>query len=249
MIEIKHRFSSEVLRTVDADTLNGADLSGADLKYADLSRADLRGADLYGADLSGADLSGADLKYAGLRGADLRTADLREANLCGADIYGANLYGANLKDADLRDANLCGADLKYANLRDATLNGANLCGADLSGCGGLPTAASWVKHCEHDAVGIIVYKAIGNTDYATPARWAFEPGSFLTEVVNTCRTVPCGSGVSVANNMTWCRQNYPDAVIWRCHIDWIDLADLVVPYNTDGKARAGRVQLLEEMHE
>ena len=36
----------------------------------------------------------------------------------------------------------------------------------------------------------------------------------------------------------------PGPILWRCRIRWIDLADLVVPYHTDGKARAGRVELL-----
>jgi hypothetical protein len=41
MIEIRHKYGA-VLRTVDADTLRGADLCGADLSRADLSGADLR---------------------------------------------------------------------------------------------------------------------------------------------------------------------------------------------------------------
>lgn len=54
MIEIKRRFTGEVLRRIEADTLSGAYLSGADLRGADLSGADLRGAYLRGADLRGA---------------------------------------------------------------------------------------------------------------------------------------------------------------------------------------------------
>ncbi len=74
MIQIKHRFTGQIVKEIDA--------------------ANLRNADLYGADLSGADLYGADL-----RGADLRDANLRDANLSGA-----NLYGADLRKADLRKA-------------------------------------------------------------------------------------------------------------------------------------------------
>jgi len=50
MIEIKRKDGS-VVRTIDADSLRGADLRGADLRDADLQGADLRGADLQGADL------------------------------------------------------------------------------------------------------------------------------------------------------------------------------------------------------
>ena len=85
-IEIKHRYTGTVIRTVEADTLRDADLrdadlSGAYLRGADLRRADLRDADLRGAYLRDADLRGADLRDAYLRDADLRGADLRDANL------------------------------------------------------------------------------------------------------------------------------------------------------------------------
>ena len=59
MIEIKHLTTGEIIRTVDADTLCGADLSGANLSQANLIGADLSGADLSGADLSWTNLSGA----------------------------------------------------------------------------------------------------------------------------------------------------------------------------------------------
>ena len=95
MIEIKNRWTSEFIITIDSQTC------------ADLSDADLRRANLSGANLSGADLSGADLS----------DADLRRANLSGADLSGANLSGA-----DLRRANLSGADLRRANLSGAKIN-------------------------------------------------------------------------------------------------------------------------------
>ena len=65
MIEIKRK-DGAVIKTIDADSLSGANLSWADLREANLSGADLCGADLREADLSGAYLCGADL-----RGADL----------------------------------------------------------------------------------------------------------------------------------------------------------------------------------
>ena len=83
MIQIKHRFTCNVLYEAETDTLKmalergvsaDADLSGADLSGADLSGADLRGAYLSDADLRGAYLSGAYLRGAYLRGAYLRGA-------------------------------------------------------------------------------------------------------------------------------------------------------------------------------
>ena len=101
MIQIKSRFTGNVLKEVDAAKLCGANLRAAKLRGADLCAADLRDADL--------------------RDADLRDTDLRAADLCGADLRGA----------DLRGADLCGADLRGANLRGADLCGADLCGEKL----------------------------------------------------------------------------------------------------------------------
>jgi hypothetical protein len=83
-IEIKHRYSGAVLRTIDADTLEGEDLGKA---Y------------LHGANLTGANLSGVDLSGASLGGACLSEADLSGANLTGANLTGATLIFANLRGA------------------------------------------------------------------------------------------------------------------------------------------------------
>ena len=64
MIEIRHRRTGVLLKSVDAATLRGAHLTGAHLRCAGLSCADLSCADLTGAHLSGADLRCADLLQA-----------------------------------------------------------------------------------------------------------------------------------------------------------------------------------------
>jgi len=89
MIEIKNRYTGEVLKTVDKSSLYYTNLYGANLRGANLCGADLREANLCEANLRGANLCGADLCRA-----DLCRADLRGANLCRADLRGANLYGA-----------------------------------------------------------------------------------------------------------------------------------------------------------
>ena len=60
-MDIKNRFTGNIIFSINADTLSGANLSRADLSGADLSGADLSGANLSGANLSRANLSGADL--------------------------------------------------------------------------------------------------------------------------------------------------------------------------------------------
>ena len=68
LIEIKHRFSGEVLFSLETESLRfclqAAVKGGADLRDAYLRGADLRGAYLRGADLRDADLGGASLRDA-----------------------------------------------------------------------------------------------------------------------------------------------------------------------------------------
>lgn len=141
---------------------------------------------------------------------------------------------------DLRSADLSRADLSEADLR-----GADLSGADLSGAQGMIDPSEWIERTfEVDNLGIIVFKAIGRTSFASPGKWVIEPGEFLTEVVNPIPTFDCGCGVNFAT-LEWIEENYSASDIWKCRILWRDLPSVVVPYNTDGKARCGRLQLIE----
>jgi hypothetical protein len=224
--------------------LSGANLSGADLSGADLSDADLSGANLSGANLSGANLSGANLSGANLRRADLRRADLSGANLSDADLSGANLRRANLSGANLSRANLSGANLSDADLRRADLRRADLSGANLSGAKNLFNPIKWMSdNFEHDDMGFIVYKTFGA--YQTPPKtWKLKSGSFIEENVNPLPTNDCGCGINFAT-IKWIKADQSSPVIWRCRIRWMDCVGVVIPYNTNGKARCARLELLE----
>jgi hypothetical protein len=218
-MQIKHINGLTVLLEIAGETLVRADLCGADLCGADLSGANLSGAYLSGADLSGAILSGADLS-------------------------GAILSGADLSGADLRDADLRGADLRGANLRSVNLSGANLRSVNLSGAKGIPTAAEWLKRFKTDKHGIIVYRAQCG-EYSHPKHWEFSPGKYLTETPNPDRMTECGCGVSFAT-LPWVQDHY-SGPYWKCRIRWIDLADVIVPFGTNGKARCARLQLIKKV--
>jgi len=165
----------------------------------------------------------------GLR-ADLRYADLRSADLSSADLRSANLRSANLRRADLSSADLSSADLRYA---------------DLSACKHLLCAADWLgANCDMDEHGVIVYKRFGKTEYEQP--WKPSTGAVIAEVCNPLPTVDCGCGVNIGTRK-WCDSNYTTAKLWKCRIRWIDLADTVVPYNTSGKFRCGRLECIEEV--
>ena len=193
-------------------------LIGADLRYANLS-----GANLSGANLSNADLSGANLRY--------------------ADLIDANLSNADLSDADLIDADLIGADLRYADLSGANLSNADLSGANLSGSQGLLDAINYMQaNFERTDEGYIVYKTF-NENCSAPEAWKIEPGEIIEETVNCDRTIEYGCGINVAPlelvKKYGCNQPYKLLIRW----EW--LPGVVVPYNTVGKIRCSKAQILE----
>ena len=148
----------------------------------------------------------------------------------------ADLTCADLTCADLTGANLTGANLTYANLTCANLTGAN----------GLVSAISYLSaNFEQCKEGYIAYKTFG-AHYNPPASWSINPGSEICETVNSMRTNTCGNGINVAP-LEWVKQNASGNAldIWKVLIRWEWLPGVVVPYNTDGKIRCEKVQLIE----
>lgn len=90
--------------------------------------------------------------------------------------------------------------------------------------------------------GYIVYKCFDG-QYTHPKSWKIEKGSYIEEEVNSCRADICGCGINFATE-EWVRDNYKNPV-WECLIEWRDACTIVVPYNTGGKARCGRIKLLK----
>jgi Pentapeptide repeats (8 copies) len=141
-LQIRHRFSSEVIYSAPAASLGalvesavswGIDMSHADLAGVNLPRADLSGAQLSGANLARAILVGADFTGAKLAGATLASSDMHGVILCKANLAGANLSDSNMTMANGSWAFLAGADLSETNLTNANLTGANLGEANLFG--------------------------------------------------------------------------------------------------------------------
>ncbi len=242
-LELLNESKTKAAEYLSDANLSDANLSDADLSGANLSDANLRRADLSGANLSDANLRRADLSGANLRGADLSGANLSGANLSDADLSGANLSGANLSGANLSGANLSGANLSDADLSGANLSGANLSDADLSGSQGLLDAINYMEaHFERTDEGYIVYKTFGE-NYSAPESWKIEPGEIIEETVNCDRTTECGCGINVAP-LEWVRRNGCNQP-YKLLIRWEWLPGVVVPYNTDGKIRCSKAQILE----
>ena len=170
-------------------------------------------------------------------GSNLREADLRGANLSEADLRGASLHGANLSEADLIDANLSDADLSGADLRQADLSGVNMF-----------SQTDWIRknfEPNDSGEGITVFKDVRSAFFDKPDSWNFKEGEHIEEVCNTNATDMCGCGVNFAT-LDWLKKN-SSFEIWECLIEWIDLAGVCVPYNTDGKARCSRLKLIKEV--
>jgi len=229
-----------------------ANLTDVNLSHANLLKTNLSYANLIDTNLSGANLSNANLYKTDLLRTNLYIPNLYEANLTDANLYKANLYkanlsGANLYKADLSYTNLTDANLSRANLTDANLSRANLTDANLSGCKGLLNPKDWMNNnFKKTEKGYIVYKAIGETYYKTPKYWEIKEDSYIEEICNQNRTNPDGCGINFATKdrvqNEFKNKKYD---LWECLLEWEDLINVCVPYNTDGVIRCRRLKLLK----
>ena len=96
-------------------------------------------------------------------------------------------------------------------------------------------------HFERTDKGYIVYKSF-NENYSAPESWKIEPGEIIEETVNCDRTTECGCGINVAP-LEWVRRNGRNHP-YKLLIRWEWLPGVVVPYNTDGKIRCSRAEII-----
>lgn len=162
-------------------------------------------------------------------------ADLSYTDLSGADLSNADLSGANLTDANLSGAKLSGANLRYANLSNAK---------------GLPSAIEIMnKYFEKTDEGYIAYKTFGLC-YKPNPNWKIEIGEVIEENVNFNRTSGCGCGINVAT-LDWVKGDITTSgrTIYKVLIrnEW--LMGVCVPYQTDGKIRCEKVEIIGVVEE
>jgi hypothetical protein len=77
--------------------------------------------------------------------------------------------------------------------------------------------------------------------YEPPAHWVIEEGSVLTELVDENKTISCSHGINFGT-LDYVLEKHSDAKSF-----WVGLVrveNVIVPYTTDGKARASELQLL-----
>lgn len=224
------------------------------LAYSKVVEADFSGFCAPGADFSGTaflnnvDFGGAILDRAVFRNAYGYSVDFTDASLRGADFQDANFGNADFTNADLSFANLTGlgANRLYTEFRFNNTN--------LSGAVGLPDQREFLSKLDKTDEGYVVYKVLDYTygaHYAPAPHWKIEAGEYLTENCNSDRAKECGCGVNFGT-VEYCTENYKHHLknrkgshLWRCLIEWEDVAGIVVPYFSHGKARCERLRLLE----
>lgn len=179
--------------------------------------------------------------------------DGERAVLSECDLSGLNLSCSDLRYSDLSCSDLSGCDLSYSNLSDCDLSGCDLSGCNLSYCNlsgcylidsiGLVSSIRYMEeNFERSDDGYIAYKGFESLAIL-PDTWKIRPGTVIEATVNANRTDNYGCGVDVAT-LDWVKE-YPSYEIWKVLIRWEWLPGVCVPYNTDGKIRCERVELIE----
>jgi len=237
---------------LSGSNLSGSNLSWSDLSWSDLSGSDISGSNLSGSDLSGSDLRGSDLSGSNLRGSDLSGSDLSGSNLSGSDLSGSDISGSNLSGSDLRGSDLSGSNLRGSDLSGSDLSGSNLSGSDLGGSNlsdtkGLPDHTKqfdFLSKLERTNEGYICYKTFG--EYRKPpGKWEIKEGSIIEEFTDMSMLQTCSHGINVAT-LDWVKRQMRGD-IWKCLIKFEWLIGAVIPFDTDGKFRAARVQLIKNI--
>lgn len=166
-----------------------------------------------------------------------RNSDLSRARFLNCRFDGFVFYGTELTTTLFMDCQFDARRFVYCETR----------GADFSGSS-MPGSIEYIeKNFEKDEHGIIVYKIFG-LHYPADKRWVIKPGSIIESAVNGNQDILCGCGINVAT-FEWVLRHAAKTgkAIWKCRIRWPWLAGTVIPYNTDGKIRTERLELIKPM--
>ncbi|MCR1959826.1 hypothetical protein SAMN04489758_1281, partial [Thomasclavelia cocleata] len=122
--------------------------------------------------------------------------------------------------------------------------------ANLSNAKGLPSAIEIMnKYFEKTDEGYIAYKTFGLC-YKPNPNWKIEIGEVIEENVNFNRTSGCGCGINVAT-LDWVKGDITTSgrTIYKVLIrnEW--LMGVCVPYQTDGKIRCEKVEIIGVVEE
>ncbi len=169
--------------------------------------------------------------------------DFRSSRFENADFSWCKILSCNFSDATFKESSFNRSECLNCDFTDVEFVDTNLDGIDLSRSK-LPNQLDYLKeNFEFTKKGLICYKTIGE-HYRPNPNWKIAPGEYIEETVLTDRTNECGCGINVGTaKYVFCNSSIQE--IWVCLIEFQDFIDLVVPFNSCGKIRAGRVKLLK----
>jgi hypothetical protein len=157
-----------------------------------------------------------------------------EGDFTGSEFIECKFLSAKLEGCFI-DCDFTGSEFSHVDLHQSTMSGAK----------GLLSQADFMSQFRTDGYGVVVYKSFGDM-YTPPNEWNIKSGSVIEEVVNPDRTQSCGNGINFAT-AEWVLKNTASRPVWKCRIEWKDLAGVVVPYGSDGKARCERLTLVSKL--
>ena len=251
-------------RSLYASSFLNCSLSYAKFDHANLNQALFLECDV--AFASFLHISGHHLQFEHIRGSetvwndsDLCDCSMADCLLPVSHFDGCAFKGSRFSRVSLPRSIFTGSSLIYTEWYNCRLNECDLKGAalsditmvnvDLSQSRGLPYQADYIRmHFEYDQKGFYAYKVF-DVFYQAPESWIRRRGEEIKEAVDMDRFNRCSYGVNVATKH-WIKQFFradPGLYVWKVLIPWKYVADVCVPFMTEGTIRCARCILVDSM--
>jgi uncharacterized protein YjbI with pentapeptide repeats len=178
--------------------------------------------------------------------------DFTEANMHSVtlkrntDIRGSKFIRSNFRNSVISFVNgIVDCDFNGSDFTGAIFTNVNLGNSKFSGCKGILKQSTFLENLEKTDEGYIAYKTFG-AFYEPPKYWNIKKGSVIEEIVCHDRSIQCSFGINVGTR-DWIKDNSITFYAWKVLIKFEDIADICVPYNTNGKFRVGKCTLIDEL--
>lgn len=232
--------------TFEQIDFSGANFSSCRFTGCSFTKCSLSKVNLYSAVIDHVDCTDTNFYAADLENSTINQTTFEDCALCFSIMRHASMnfphfLRCDLAYAEISEVAISSAEFLRCDLSNAVLENTSLADVNLSGSFGLISPSDWLRdQFESDAQGILVYKSL---EAMHTSHWGdVVPGMILSETVNPDRTASCGCGVNFGT-LIYVQTNYPEN-LWLCRIRWEWLPEVIVPYNTDGKARCGKLELI-----
>lgn len=218
------------------------DLSFVDFSNTILEDVEFRRCELHGAKFNDSFIT--NCKFYGCSGENIIFA---YCNIDNTKFKGCKFSNASLNHSFIGDTSV----LNAVDLSNSTfyrfITKTSLGQANISNSKDLLSPIDFLNETfEKTEEGYIVYKTFEHFHAKNP-NWVIEPENIITEVCNFSRETECGCGINVAS-LDWVKLHcIPSQTIYKLLIRYEWLSGVCVPYNTDGKIRCERAQIIGEV--